>query len=190
MDKIIEYETREEMFLHTVPKNKIGCEVGVCRGLNAVSLYHICKPSKLFLVDPFRPEQPLKDVNAIPQTFIEYRTDDFYDQVNHLFLKEIEHDKVEIVRESSIQFLKLIPDESLDWIYLDAFHVYNHIKLEINHSLRKVKKGGLIMGHDFTTHAPWRSGVIRATIEACQENKMRMIAITAEPLASFACRVL
>ena len=49
MDKIKEYETVNEMYLD-VPKDAVGAEVGVCKGWNAVPLYHITKPKNYICV--------------------------------------------------------------------------------------------------------------------------------------------
>ena len=44
--KIKEYETTQEMYLD-VPKGGVGAEVGVCKGINAIDLWHITKPCKM-----------------------------------------------------------------------------------------------------------------------------------------------
>ena len=50
MDKIKEYETVHELYLD-IPKDGIGAEIGVCKGVNAISLYHLTKPKKFHLCD-------------------------------------------------------------------------------------------------------------------------------------------
>ena len=55
--KIREYETTQEMFL-SVPNNGIGAEVGVCKGMNAINLWHLTRPSKMYLCDIWRERHP------------------------------------------------------------------------------------------------------------------------------------
>ena len=50
MIRIEEFDSREYMF-SSVPNDGIGVEIGVCKGLNAITLLACCKPHKLSLVD-------------------------------------------------------------------------------------------------------------------------------------------
>lgn len=54
-------------------------------------------------------------------------------------------------------------DESIDFIFIDADHVYEAVKKDIAAFLPKMKKGSLISGHDFNWQHP---GVLRAVGEA------------------------
>ena len=44
--------------------------------------------------------------------------------------------------------LKLLKDDSLDFIFVDAAHTYLGVKNDIEESLPKLKKGGIMVGHD------------------------------------------
>ena len=57
---------------------------------------------------------------------------------------------------------RLFKDESIDFVFLDADHVYESIKRDIQAWLPKVKKGGVIAGHDYCDVHP---GVIQAVDE-------------------------
>lgn len=54
-----------------------------------------------------------------------------------------------MIRTSSDKAYKLFSDESLDFIYIDANHAYDFVKQDIQYWYPKVKKGGLVMGHDY-----------------------------------------
>ena len=180
---IKEYGFREEMYHFMIPKNRIGCEIGVCRGVNAVNLFQSTKPKILHLVDIWKDNQK-------PELQVQmHREDNYFKQVSLFFTQEIQNNRVKLHKMDSLKFLNSLQNEYLDWIYLDSCHFYKHIKQEIILSLKKVRKGGLIMGHDFHPGDPQRSGVIRAVIESCQDGLMEMIAISSERWASWICKV-
>lgn len=185
MSRIIEYETHLEMYLD-VPKGGVGAEIGVCKGLNAIHLWHILKPSKLYLCDVWE-ERP-SDAYLIDNPELWY--DDHRILVGDLFSEEVANGSVELHREYGGNFLYSLENKSLDWVYIDALHDYESVSIEIEGSLPKLKKGGIIMGHDYMSHPQvWRTGVIRAVNEAIQQGKMRMIGITIQQYPSWMCEV-
>jgi len=184
---IKEFEFREEMYLNIIPKNLIGCEIGVCKGLNAINLYHATKPKIFHLVDSWESNE---NKELLRPELAKYQVDDYEEDVKKIFSKEIEDKCVKLWKMKSNDYFKMISDNYLDWIYIDGDHFYKSVKSDITASLKKVKKGGIIMGHDFHCGHRQRSGVIRAVIESIQNKKMEMIAISSETWASWACRVL
>ena len=60
----------------------------------------------------------------------------------------------------------LFKDESLDAVFIDADHSYEAVKLDIQNWLPKVRKGGILAGHDYNSAWP---GVIRAVNEILPE---------------------
>lgn len=44
----------------------------------------------------------------------------------------------------------LFDDETLDFVFIDASHVYDEVTKDISCWYPKIKKGGIIAGHDFT----------------------------------------
>jgi hypothetical protein len=54
-------------------------------------------------------------------------------------------------------------DGSLDWVYIDADHRYEAVRRDILAWLPKVKKGGMIAGHDYAAYPTF--GVIEAVTE-------------------------
>jgi predicted O-methyltransferase YrrM len=49
----------------------------------------------------------------------------------------------------SLEVAKTFSDESLDFVFIDATHTYEAVKDDIKTWLPKVKKGGIIAGHDY-----------------------------------------
>ena len=65
-------------------------------------------------------------------------------------------------RMTTNEAVKLFEDESLDAVFIDADHSYEAVKLDIQNWMPKVRKGGILAGHDYSS--AW-SGVIRAVDE-------------------------
>lgn len=55
----------------------------------------------------------------------------------------------------------LVPDGSLDFIFIDANHSYEGVAQDLRDWVPKVKLGGIISGHDYTTlaHRRYKRGV-------------------------------
>jgi SAM-dependent methyltransferase len=86
-----------------------------------------------------------------------------------IFLTNIEpvKDIINPIKMSSIEASKLYQDESLDFVFIDASHEYEDVKNDILAWLPKVKKGGILAGHDFTDPFP---GVVNAVNELLGSN--------------------
>lgn len=56
---------------------------------------------------------------------------------------------VKIIKNKSLDASILFEDNSLDLIYIDADHSYDAVKTDIEVWYPKLKKGGIISGHDF-----------------------------------------
>jgi hypothetical protein len=187
--RIEEFDSREYMF-SSVPNNGIGVEIGVCKGLNAISLLACCKPHKLSLVDIWTEKCPNgEEWGSRPYAFNEYGN--YLEDVSSLFREEILSGQVEIFRGYGSDFLAPLRDNSLDWVYLDSDHHYDCVSIEIDLALKKVKTGGYIMGHDYhVSYGAWGSSVVRAVNERIQTLDMVMEGITLEQFPSYMCRVL
>ncbi len=191
---IKEFDLREEMFFD-LSKGGVGAELGVCRGFNAINLYHAAKPKKMYLVDLWN-ENPYKNPESLLYgTYgCVYREQDSGDHYGHikdvLFKDEVISGSVEVLRSDTKVFLNSLSDGALDWVYLDSGHLYDQTFSEITLCLKKVKKGGYIMGHDFSMGCLWKGGVILPVIEFLQENKLKMVAMTTDQFASYKTQVL
>jgi hypothetical protein len=62
------------------------------------------------------------------------------------------------IRTFSKTAIDLFPDESLDFVYIDANHEYQHVLEDIELWFPKVKKGGVVSGHDYITPIPLAKG--------------------------------
>lgn len=74
------------------------------------------------------------------------------------------------IKLPSLEAAKTYADESLDFVFIDADHSYEMVKADIIAWLPKVKKGGILAGHDYEG-----VGVSTAVNEIIGENKIRKI---------------
>jgi predicted O-methyltransferase YrrM len=63
-----------------------------------------------------------------------------------------EHKNISLVQKTSDDAVKDFKDESYDFVYIDGIHQYTNVLSDIKNYLPKIKKGGVIGGHDYTSH--------------------------------------
>jgi predicted O-methyltransferase YrrM len=182
MKEIVAFPCRQLMY-GIFPRGGVGAEIGVCRGVNAAVLWMVARPKILHLVDTWEVNESTLINHPPAMHYGNWEAD-----VKQLF-EGIEG--VSTHKANSIFFLQSLPDASLDWVYIDGDHNYATLKHELELAAKKVRAGGIIAGHDLVVHeSAWKSGVVRATIEAIQMGTLSMIAITDEQWPSFALKRL
>jgi len=128
-------------------------EVGTLLGNNAkLMLDEWPQIEKIHLVDNFMEIWDIPDQEEHNEN-LEYVRDRFKN-----------NKKVNIIIKDSVEASKEFEDESLDFVYIDADHLYEPVKADITAWLPKVKKGGVIGGHDYDYHI--RPSVKEAVDEA------------------------
>ncbi|WP_372586303.1 class I SAM-dependent methyltransferase [Salinibacter ruber] len=88
-----------------------------------------------------------------------------------------------MVKQKSEKWLTGLNDNYLDWVYIDTTHSYEQTKKELEVSAMKVRKYGLICGHDYCNgNVPKRLnyGVIPAVHEFCIRYNWRIKYLTLE----------
>ena len=131
-------------------KNIIGVEIGTEYGHNAKNILDILNIKKLYCIDPYVDETAFlhgKD-----------RANDAYLNAKKLLSK---YDNVEIIRKTSNEAVKDIPN-SVDFVYIDGNHEYEFVHDDLMYYFPKVRKGGIIGGHDFDAG---HMGVAKAVFE-------------------------
>ncbi|MGL4446940.1 MAG: class I SAM-dependent methyltransferase [Aeromonas sp.] len=148
------------------PKNAVIAELGVAAGDFSKQIFNICKPSKLHLVDVWNSSR---------------YGDESYLGVDCYFKEHQEQGQVVIHRKYSLDALSSFEDESLDIAYIDTTHAYELTKQELILCSKKVKKTGIIAGHDYI-QGNWSSkcryGVIEAVHEFCFEHDYKILFLT------------
>jgi hypothetical protein len=152
--------------LTDLPKNGVGAEVGVHIGDFSKFILNIARPTRLYLIDPWKCFESEEYSSSWYGTRVDQATmDKRHDGVCKRFKSRISRGEVEILRSESKAALESLADDSLDFIYIDGDHTYNGVKTDLELALRKVKKGGVITGDDYGPGSWWEGGVKRAVDE-------------------------
>jgi len=118
---------------------KIGAEVGVQRGRNAWAMLENIPGLKLYLIDPYKDNSDTQRQWGIEKN-IKSR------KIAHERLKNRD---VEFIEDFSLNASLKIPDNFLDFVYIDAEHSYDYVMMDIQLWSRRVRAGGIVSGHDY-----------------------------------------
>ncbi len=83
-----------------------------------------------------------------------------------------------LVRGLSMDVVRDVPYESLDFVYIDACHSFDYVVQDLVEWAKRVKKGGLIAGHDYYKFRD--AGVIEAVDAYIKCHKIHEAFITNE----------
>lgn len=130
-----------------LPKGGTGAEIGVFTGLFSPHLFKAAQPQKMYLVDPWH--------SLFGENYPNWKS---YTAFGRLETKAAMHavlartkefgERIEIVVGKSTDWLPTLPDEHLDWVYLDSSHAYEDTFIELILLSKKLKKDGIIMCDD------------------------------------------
>ena len=140
-----------------------GAEIGCKEGNTSMHLLKYCSQLNLICVDLWK-YQPAVLTNVYKD---EYRNWDFM-EIKSTFdsLLQPWENRVKVLQGISWEMANLVEDNSLDFIFIDADHGYDSVKKDIIAWVPKVKRTGLIIGHDITL-----PGVTQAVRELIPHHK-------------------
>jgi len=69
---------------------------------------------------------------------------------------------VSFIHKLSMDAVRDFEDASLDFVYIDANHEFDYVMQDIIEWSKKVKKGGIVAGHDYYEFPSGRGGIIQA----------------------------
>jgi len=115
------YETVRDL-VNEIGATKIA-EIGVMKGETAMFLLKNCPQIEAYLlVDP---------------------------KIHYPFYEAVMKYKTSFFKMKSEQAALLIADKSLDLVFIDGLHDFRNVTLDLNLWLPKVRKGGILCGHDY-----------------------------------------
>ena len=109
---------------------------------------------EVIAIDPYLNDYDLSDITC----YYMYLTD-----VYNTFLNNIDNYKnISHIKKTSDEAVSEIPNDFVDFVYIDGLHTYEQVKKDIANYLPKIKNGGFIGGHDYH---PNHQGVVDAINE-------------------------
>ena len=139
-------ENRKELYkrFHKVGFS-VGCEVGVHDGKNAVSIIENIPGIKLYLVEPY------KDHPCSIAKWGKYNKNNLssHENARKRAHKRLSKFNVEWFEMFSEEAVRKIPDSFLDFVHIDGEHSYDFVMIDTILWTRKVRKGGIVSGHDY-----------------------------------------
>jgi len=141
-------------------KNLVGLEIGTDKGINARNILDVLDIKTLYLVDAYIPVKYESGfyVNWSPHYKIAIQT-----------LKNYTN-QIKFIIKKSEEAVGNIPN-NLDFVYIDGNHDYDFVKNDLELYYPKVKKGGIIGGHDFSTST---LGVCKAVLEFARKENLKL----------------
>lgn len=158
--------------LRKLPRNAVGAEVGVFCGNFSLEILEVCSPKKLYLIDQWTEGHRMELYGKTRNGFQALQ------DVKQNLSDPISQGRVELCRGDSLSRLAVLPDESLDWVYLDTSHFYYDTFAELCLCAQKVKSDGFICGHDYCEI--FEHGVVRAVALFCDQFDYEMVYLTQE----------
>ena len=134
---------------------KIGAEVGVCYGYYSEVLFQNIPGLKLYAIDSWDMYEKYRD----------FKTAETYIKVYSDAKEKLAPYNCELIKKLSMDAVTDFADESLDFVYLDGNHSYDFVKDDIREWAKKVRKGGIVAGHDYYITRAGNHGVINAVDE-------------------------
>ena len=148
-------------------KDIICAEIGTLKATNAHFMLSSLNIKKLYLLDPYFDQSNEFD-DSDERPYIVGTKHPEAEQIARRTLKGF-GDKIEWIIKTTEEGINFIPDNSLDFCYIDGDHKYESVKLDIKLCFPKVKIGGILGGHDFVSD---HQGCVKAVLESFDKNKL------------------
>lgn len=174
-DMIFPHKRMRPMMRYIKENNKqkklIGVEIGVQNGVHAKSILENLSIKKLFLVDPYYKYKKYGRGDGNDNWAITMSQSDF----NTMFIKTLRYlnkykNAYFIHTTSETASLIFFADE-LDFVYIDGNHSYDFVTQDMNLWFPKIKKNGVIGGHDYDSSQP---SVVKAVDDWVKKNKQKL----------------
>lgn len=137
---------------------KVGAEIGVADGRYSEILCKNIPGLKLYCVDPWLPYED------------NWRSEKYQQGAYKRAKERLDNYNVEFIKKISIEASLAFQDKILDFVFIDGVHTFDYVMEDIIAWSRKVRKGGIVSGHDYYQFN--KSGIIQAVNAYVEEHKI------------------
>ena len=133
---------------------KVGAEIGVWKGRFTEKFCRI--GLKIYAIDKWEPYW----IGAKKDGWLEdtQKVQDGFYKIAQWRLEGRNLDCT-IVKKFSMEAIKDFKDNSLDFVYIDGNHAFKYIAQDVCEWSKKVRKGGVVSGHDYIITDDWNCHV-------------------------------
>lgn len=117
----------------------IGAEVGVSMGYLSEAMFKAIPNLKLYCVDVWDYYNNNRWSASERKNALYYRR----------ACTKLAPYNSELIKDTSMSAVRRIPDESLDFVYIDSNHSFDYVMEDLINWSKKVKKGGIVSGDDY-----------------------------------------
>lgn len=137
-----------------------GVELGVAKGLTYLYLLEHCPELYMLGVDLWKPNGYYRGIanDGTSWSADNHKTNERMVR----FLAQEFRDRSTIWKMSTLKAAEDIPDETFDFVFIDADHSYSGVIADIEAWRSKIRPGGMLIGHDID----WQT-VRRAVKQLC-----------------------
>ena len=121
----------------------VGAEIGVWTGVHTLFYLKELDIKCVFLIDPY-----IGYENYDPVKEFRMKNLEIAEQAAHARLQGYEQ-RIKWIKKKSAEAVEFIADNSLDFVYIDGNHSFDSVMEDILLYYPKLKKGGLLSGHDY-----------------------------------------
>jgi len=150
---------------------KTGAEIGVAAAKYSEVICQNAPGLKLLCVDPWikQDDDPIHRKN----------------HNNHYIsaTKRLKNYDATMIRARSMDAVRDVPLESLDFVYIDSNHVFDAVMVDIIEWSKRVKPGGIVSGHDYNDFENF--GIIKAVDTYTEVHKIEQWFLTDERVKSW-----
>ena len=139
-----------------------GAEIGTDQGEYAEVLCKAIPDLDLLCIDPWRIEAYEGDQqpeSKVEQEFFDKRYQETVDRLKS-------YANCHIIRETSMEVVKIVGDKTLDFVYIDGNHDFLNVVQDIHYWFKKVKPGGILSGHDYVRYPSKKFNHVQKVVNA------------------------
>lgn len=140
---------------------KVGAEIGTDQGEYAEVLCKKVPDLRLVCIDPWKAEA--YEPGYQPES---NEKQEYFDKRFNEAVARVTDYGCAVWRKTSMEALKDIPDNSLDFVYIDGNHDFLNVAQDIHYWTKKVRPGGIVSGHDYVRYPSRKFNHVQKVVNA------------------------